>query len=122
MGAQARLDPRPGGSYAVDISSAARARGTFVEVVPHSRILFTFGWEGDDQPVPPGASTVEVTLTATTEGTHVRLVHRGLLQIEAREQHRDGWLLYLARLTQAATGAEVDSDPNADPPQGGMAR
>lgn len=53
MGAQAQLDPRPGGWYAVDINNASRARGTFVEVVPHSRILFTFGWEGDDQALPP---------------------------------------------------------------------
>jgi uncharacterized protein YndB with AHSA1/START domain len=120
MGAHARLEPRPGGTYAADINTAARARGTFVEIVPHTRILFTFGWEGDNQPVPPGASTVEVTLTATPGGTHVRLLHRGLLQIEARDQHRAGWELYLARLTLAATGENVGPDPNAGPPEGGM--
>jgi uncharacterized protein YndB with AHSA1/START domain len=117
MGAQAQLDPRPGGTYAVDINSASRARGTFVEVVPHSRILFTFGWEGDDQPVPPGASTVEVTLTAVPDGTHVRLHHRGLLQIEARNQHHEGWLLYLSRLKIAAAGGDAGPDPNRTPPE-----
>jgi uncharacterized protein YndB with AHSA1/START domain len=122
MGAQAELDARPGGTYAVDINTAARARGMFVEVVPDSRIVFTFGWEGDNQPVPPGASTVEVTLTSAPEGTHVRLVHRGLLQIQARDQHREGWQLYLARLTTAATGGHAGVDPNATPPQEGMAR
>jgi uncharacterized protein YndB with AHSA1/START domain len=120
MGAHALLDPRPGGAYAVDINTLSRARGTFVEVVPYSRILFTFGWEGDDQPLPPGASMVEVTFTAVPDGTHVRLQHHGLLQIEARHQHQEGWLLYLARLTTAAAGGEPGPDPNANPPDGGV--
>jgi uncharacterized protein YndB with AHSA1/START domain len=117
MGQRARLDPRPGGEYAVDLNEFARARGEFVEVVPHSRIVFTFGWEGDGQQVPPGSSTVEVTLTPTAEGTHVRLVHRGLLATDMREQHRDGWQHYLARLSTAATGGDPGRDPNANPPQ-----
>ena len=122
MGGSAQLEPRPGGTYAVDINDRARARGTFLEVVPHSRIVFTFGWEGDAQPVQPGSSTVEVTLTATPDGTHVRLVHRGLAQLEARDQHRDGWQLYLARLTRAAAGLDAGPDPgsNATPPEGRM--
>ena len=121
MGARASLDPRPGGAYAVDINAGARARGAFVELVPHSRVVFTFGWEGEAQPVGPGSSTVEVTLTPTLEGTHVRLVHRGLRLIAVRDQHRDGWQLYLARLAANASGGEVGPDPNADPHEGGKA-
>ena len=119
MGSRAHLDPHPGGRYAVDVNAVSRARGTFVEIVPFSRIVFTFGWEGDAQPVPPGSSTVEVTLTGIPDGTHVRLVHRGLLQMEARDQHRDGWLLYLKRLTTVAAGGDAEPDPNANPPVGG---
>lgn len=115
MGTSAQLDARPGGAYAIDFNPAAHARGTFLEVIPHSRIVFTFGWEGGMNPVPPGSSTVEVTLTATEDGTHVRLVHRGLRQIEPREEHRTGWELYLSRLKAIATGAEVGPDPNANP-------
>jgi uncharacterized protein YndB with AHSA1/START domain len=117
MGARAHLEPRPGGTYAVEINDQARARGTFVELVPHSRIVFTFGWEGDDQPVPPGSSSVEVTLSPIAEGTHVRLVHRGLRQIQVRNEHRDGWQLYLARLSALASGNAPGRDPNANPPQ-----
>ena len=62
MGSQAESDPRPGGIYAVEINDQARARGRYVEVVPHTRIVFTFGWEGDHN-VPPGSGTVEVTPT-----------------------------------------------------------
>src|SRR5438132_1016665 len=112
MGSHAESDPRPGGSYAVDINAQARARGRYVEVMPHTRIVFTSGWEGDDS-VPPGSSTVEVTLTPDGDGTHLRLVHRGLLTAAMREQHRDGWQLYLGRLSVAAGGGEPGPDPNA---------
>jgi uncharacterized protein YndB with AHSA1/START domain len=117
MGGHAQLDARPGGAYVVNIKDQVRARGTFLEVVPHSRVVFTFGWEGDDQPVPPGSSTVEVTLTPTADGTHVRLVHRGLRFIEARDQHRHGWQLYLGRLSEVAAGGDPGADPNASPSQ-----
>ena len=113
MGVQAKSDPRPGGTYAVDINAQARARGRYVDVVPHSRIVFTFGWEGDDG-VPPGSTTVEITLTPDRDGTHLRLVHRCLITAAMREQHRDGWQLYLARLSVAASGGEPGRDPNAN--------
>jgi uncharacterized protein YndB with AHSA1/START domain len=118
MGSRAQADARPGGAYAVDINAQARARGEFVEVVPHTRVVFTFGWEGD-LTVPPGSSMVEVTLTPDGDGTHVRLVHRGLMTAEMREQHRHGWQLYLPRLSVAAAGGEAGPDPNANPPQQG---
>jgi uncharacterized protein YndB with AHSA1/START domain len=116
MGWHSESDPRPGGIYAVDINDRALARGRYVEVVPHTRVVFTFGWEGDDT-VPPGSSTVEVTLTPDGDGTLLRLVHRGLLTTAMREQHRDGWQLYLARLSVAAGGGEPGPDPNANATQ-----
>jgi uncharacterized protein YndB with AHSA1/START domain len=116
MGSRVELDPRAGGTYALDINAQARARGEYVEVVPPSRVVFTFGWEAD-QAVPPGSSTVEVTLTPDGDGTHVRLVHRGLTTAELREQHRHGWQHYLARLGVAAEGGEPGPDPNANPPE-----
>ena len=118
MGSRVDVDPRPGGIYALDINPQARARGTFVEVVPPSRVVFTFGWDAD-QGVPPGSSTVEVTLTPDGDGTHVRLVHRGLMTAEMREQHRDGWQHYLSRLAVVARGGDPGPDPNTNPPQGG---
>jgi uncharacterized protein YndB with AHSA1/START domain len=116
MGSRVELDPRPGGTYALDINAQARARGKYVEVVPPSRVVFTFGWEAD-QAVPPGSSTVEVTLTPDGDGTRVRLVHRGLMAAEMREQHRRGWQHYLDRLGVAVVGRDPGPDPNANPPQ-----
>jgi uncharacterized protein YndB with AHSA1/START domain len=115
MGSHADVDPRPGGTYALDINAQARARGEFVEVVPYSRVVFTFGWDGD-QAVPPGSSTVEVTLTPDGDGTYVRLIHRGIMTTEMREQHSQGWQHYLGRLRIAAGGDDPGPDPNTQSP------
>ena len=115
MGVRAEVDPRAGGRYAIDINSEARARGEYVEVVPPSRIVLSFGWE-DDPAVPPGSTTLEITLTPEAAGTHVRLVHRGLPTTQQREQHTHGWQHYLGRLSVAGTGDDPGPDPNANPP------
>jgi uncharacterized protein YndB with AHSA1/START domain len=116
MGTRIELEPRPGGTYALDLNAQARARGTFVEVVPPSRVSFTFGWDGEEA-VPPGSSMVEVTLTPDGDGTHVRLVHRGLINAQSREEHQHGWQHYLSRLGVAASGADPGPDPHANPSQ-----
>jgi Activator of Hsp90 ATPase homolog 1-like protein len=54
--------------------------------VPHSRVVLTCGFEERDETVPPGASTVEVTLTPDGNGTILRLVHRDLPE-PSRSQH-----------------------------------
>jgi uncharacterized protein YndB with AHSA1/START domain len=118
FGSRVQLEPQPGGRYAADINAQARARGAFLEVVPPARVVFSFGWE-DDPSNPPGSTTVEVTLAHDGDGTHVRLVHRGLLTPETREQHRHGWVHYLARLSLAASGSDPGPDPNANPTDGG---
>jgi uncharacterized protein YndB with AHSA1/START domain len=110
-GTTAELDPRPGGVYAVNVNGRDRMRGTYVELVPHSRIVFTWGWEDPELHIPPGATTVEVTLTPDGDGTHVRLVHRGLASAELRATHREGWQHYLARLSVAAAGGDPGKDP-----------
>ena len=62
MGTSAKLDPRPGGVYDVNVTGRDIARGEFVEVVPNSRVVFTWGWDNEDTQVPPGSTTVEITL------------------------------------------------------------
>jgi uncharacterized protein YndB with AHSA1/START domain len=102
-GLKAELDPRPGGIYRVDIDGTNVARGEYVEVDPPSRVVFTWGWEGDGNPVPPGSSSVEVSLEPDGDGTILRLTHRGLPP-EAREIHEQGWDQFLPRLAAAAGG------------------
>ncbi len=109
-GQTATLDPRPGGLYRVDVNGRNVARGEYVEIVPNRRIIFTWGWEDEGNQVPPGSSTVEITLIPDGDGTILRLVHRDLPE-EARAPHVHGWEHYLGRLTTAAAGG----DPGADP-------
>ena len=116
MGRRAELDARPGGIYRVEINDQATARGEYVEIVPPSRVLMTFGWEGQEagvgeHGVPPGSSRVEVTLEPDGDGTLVRLRHYDLPE-GAREMHGQGWELYLRRLAIAATGGDPGPDPN----------
>ena len=101
MGRTAELDPRPGGRFRVDYNGADIAAGSYVEVDEPHRVVFTWGWEAPGDPVPPGASTVEVTLTADGDGTVLRLVHRDLPTEAAADSHAEGWDHFLARLASA---------------------
>ena len=107
LAAEATLDPRPGGvcNQVHDGGDEHDAgpyymRGEFVEVSPPDRVVFTWGFTNPDVGVPPGSSTVEVTLTPDGSGTLLRLVHRGLPESELAS-HSGGWTGMLERLTQA---------------------
>jgi uncharacterized protein YndB with AHSA1/START domain len=113
MGRKAELEPRAGGVYRVDINGEYIANGEFVEVDPPRRVVFTWGWEGDGTAVPPGTSTVEITLAPEGDSTLVRLVHTDLPEAE-REPHGHGWDLYMERLALVAVGKDPGPDPNAN--------
>jgi uncharacterized protein YndB with AHSA1/START domain len=102
-GREAVLDPQPGGVYRCAISDQATAVGEYVTVSPYDEIVFTWGWEGDDL-LPPGASTVAVTLTEDEDGTLVHLEHTGLPH-PRMAMHDDGWSRYLPDLVTAAEAA-----------------
>lgn len=103
QGQKAELDPRPGGRYRVDMDGTNVARGEYVEVDPPRRVVFTWGFEGSPV-LPPGSSTVEVTLIPDGDGTIVRLRHSGLPDEDSRAQHAAGWQLYTQRLVAEAGG------------------
>ncbi len=109
-GMKATLDPQPGGIYRVQLSARAVVRGEYREVVPFRRVVFTWGWEGEGNLVPPGSSTVEVTLEPDGDGTIVRLRHYDL-PAAARDSHLQGWEHYLPRLATVAAGGELPPDP-----------
>jgi uncharacterized protein YndB with AHSA1/START domain len=109
-GVEATLDPRPGGVYRVNVTGQDVVRGEYVEVLPNERVVFTWGWEGEGNPVPPGASTVEITLVPDGRATIVRLRHHGLPG-GPEDRHAEGWDHYLARLALAAGGNDAGPDP-----------
>ena len=73
------------------------------------KVVFTFGWEQEGNPIPPGSTTVEITLHPEGDKTRVRLVHRGLPD-DAVSDHGEGWDHYLGRLAIAATGGDAGPD------------
>jgi uncharacterized protein (TIGR03086 family) len=90
------------------VNPGHHAAGTIVDVDPGKRVMFTFGWE-EDADLPPGASTVTVTLTPVDGGTEVRLVHDGLNDEQAA-RHAEGWNHFLGRLVDA--GRDGDAGPD----------
>ena len=106
MGRTITLDARPGGALRIDYNGEDIASGSFVEIDPPRRVVFTWGWETPGDPVPPGASTVEVDLVPDGDGTLVRLRHLGL-PAESVEGHAVGWDQFLPGLVRAVTGDDA---------------
>ncbi len=111
----ATLEPRPGGACIQSHAGPDRGagpyemRGEFLEVEPPTRVVFSWGFTDPSVGVPPGSSTVEVTLTSIGSGTRVRLVHHGLPAGETHN-HADGWTTMLDRLATAiATSQQEES-------------
>jgi uncharacterized protein YndB with AHSA1/START domain len=103
-------DARPGAEYRLEVTKEDIASGKFIEVTPPSKLVLTFGWEGEDAVTKPGSSTLEITLKADGDGTILRLVHSGLPTAESAEQHGGGWQHYLDRLAIAAIGKDPGPD------------
>jgi uncharacterized protein YndB with AHSA1/START domain len=108
MGETARLEPRPGGRFHLDIQGTP-VRGRFLTLDPPYRLVISWGYAGSDE-LPPGASIVEVTLTPVPGGTRVDLEHRDLPPVE-QPKHVSGWTHYLSRLHLAAAGVDPGYDP-----------
>ena len=115
---EARVDPRPGGGYAFNVTGSHTTRGSFLVVEPSRRLAYTWLFDHVEPPLP---TTVEVTFTPVGRGTRVRLRHHGFVDQPTRERHAAGWAHYLPRLAVAAAGGEPGADDwrTASPPSGG---
>jgi uncharacterized protein YndB with AHSA1/START domain len=94
-------DARPDGIFNISGPSGLSIAGTYREVVPSRKVVFTWGGvEG----LKPGQSTVEFLLEPDRGGTLLRLRHYGLPG-PAVEPHRRGWVYSgLVKLKDAAEG------------------
>ena len=108
-GTSAELDARPGGVYRVLAGGLHQAAGEYLEVVPNERVVFTFGWDQPDHPIPSGSTRVEIQLIPEGDKTRLRLTHSGL-PADAVSDHTKGWDHYLGRLATVAAGGRVDAD------------
>ena len=94
-------DPRPGGLFRISGPAGVSIEGTYLEIIPNRKVVFTWGGvEG----LKPGQSTVEFVLELDRKGTLVRLRHYGLPR-PAVDSHRRGWFYSgLVKLKDAAEG------------------
>ena len=87
------LDVRPGGDWRCEMGPYA-VSGTYVEVAPPTRLVFTWRWEHDDDP----ATTVTVSLTPVDGGTRLLLEHAETAPGIGQDGHEGGWTITLGRL------------------------
>lgn len=95
-GGTATIEPREGGAVTIEYRGGTVMRGEVVEITPNSRFVFTWGYEGENQAVRPGASRVEITLAEVPEGTLLTLRHTGLPTNEQQAGHDVGWRHYMS--------------------------
>jgi uncharacterized protein YndB with AHSA1/START domain len=100
VGPAATTDPAPGGVLRWTHPNGATVVGRFVELVPHRRLVFTYGWEDGLMGVPPESTTVEIDLVEQDGATTLRLVHHGLPP-EVVKDHEHGWAYFLNELRAA---------------------
>lgn len=87
-------DARVGGEFRWELTNAEgeemTMRGEYLELQPHSKIVFTWHWE-DDETWRDHISIVNIELFERDGGTEVRLTHEQLPNEESREGHAQGW-------------------------------
>jgi uncharacterized protein YndB with AHSA1/START domain len=94
VGPKATADPTPGGALRWTHPNGATVVGRFLELVPHRRVVFTYGWEDGRLGVAPGSTTVEIDLVEEAGVTTLHLVHHGLPP-ETVPDHERGWTYFL---------------------------
>jgi uncharacterized protein YndB with AHSA1/START domain len=92
------LDVRVGGGYRVEMHSPKgtvhTAMGSFREVQPPERLVFTWTWEGKDM----GETLVTLEFQDRAGSTHLVLSHELFPTQELRDEHSRGWDGCLSRL------------------------
>ena len=90
----AEVDLRVGGALRLVMRSPEGEEfgggGTYREITPPTRLVFTWSWDRRD--VGVGMQLVEVDFIDNGDGTTtVVMTNRGLDDAAARESHREGW-------------------------------
>ena len=95
---RAEVDVRPGGRYRMNFETDDGERhqvgGVYREVVPDSRLVFTWAWHS----TPERESLVTVTIVPDGEGSLLTLHHEQFFDQKARDGHERGWTGTLDKL------------------------
>lgn len=96
------LDLRPGGRYVIEIAMPKqgftyRGHGTFREVKPPEKLVFTWAWEQippperKDEDMEDSESLVTVELIARGNSTEMIFTHENFTTAKVRDSHQKGW-------------------------------
>ena len=92
------IDLRIGGKYRIHMVSSdcehPIAVGEYREIVPQSKLVFTWSWEGSDMP----ETLVSVTFEPDGDGTRLTLLHEKFPDRSVTDKHHEGWTGCLANL------------------------
>ena len=90
----AAFEARPGGGYTfrfhAEDGHVDTVRGTFLELVPPKRLVFTWTWDTSD---PDGGVETQVSVELATDGngTRVSVRHERLPTPSSCLRHQQGW-------------------------------
>jgi uncharacterized protein YndB with AHSA1/START domain len=95
---KAAVDLRVGGRYRIsfemDNGEHSEVGGVYREVVPDTRLVFTWAWHS----TPERESLVTVAVRADGGGTLLTLHHEQFLDEASRDAHQSGWISTLDKL------------------------
>ena len=99
--AVAELDVRVGGRFRIVFGGARgtdhEVQGTYREVVPHRRLVFTWTWPNS---TPERESLVTIAFKAVDGGTELDFRHEQLFDEKVRDDHKRGWSGSLDKLAE----------------------
>jgi uncharacterized protein YndB with AHSA1/START domain len=95
------LDLRVGGRYRFEGEVKGKRwslGGTYLEVRPPERLVYTWKWEDDPALGGPGDTIVTVDFFERGAGTEIVVTQEGFSNALARREHQAGWIGCLDRL------------------------
>lgn len=100
-------DARPDGKYFIAMKDMARNKifkvfGTYKEILPDQKLVFTWEWEEPDQ----AESLVTVTFKDNNGGTEVKVLHERYVDMADEQGHREGWISALENLEKKLFNTE----------------
>jgi uncharacterized protein YndB with AHSA1/START domain len=104
-----KADLRVGGKFRIQLKKEDgeyfTAAGTYLEVKPPERLVYTWDWEKDGSGTEFGElegneTQMTVELHANGKRTKMVLTHEKFTSPESRDRHEGGWQTWLAKLAK----------------------
>ncbi len=104
------IDLREGGRYRLEGQIGDwrwRIWGSYLEVRPPERLVYTWSWKHDPgKGTPEGDTRVTVEFHDRGSETELVVTHERFASVAARDEHSQGWNACLDRLERVVAGSE----------------